>query len=66
MKTNIILEVHGKQIPDKELVEKAKEYWKADGKLIKDIDTLDIYLKPEEHCAYYSINDEEQKGRIEF
>lgn len=41
------------------LLEKyAKESWKQSGYLVKDIKTLDLYIKLEEHTCYFVINDE--------
>lgn len=33
-----------------------KEAWVAQGNKVKEIDTLDIYVKPEEKKAYYVVN----------
>lgn len=65
MKTSLFVEYAGKQVEDKALVAKAKELWVAEGNKIKDIKTLNIYIKPEENAAYYVIN-EETSGKIEF
>ncbi|MCI6017603.1 MAG: DUF6465 family protein [Clostridiales bacterium] len=65
MKTSFYVEFAGKQIEEKALVAKAKEIWSAEGNKIKDIKTLNIYVKPEENAAYYVINDT-VSGKIEF
>lgn len=36
----------------------AKESWKQSGYLVKDIKTLDLYIKLEEQTCYFVINDE--------
>lgn len=33
-----------------------KEAWVAQGNKVKEIDTLEIYVKPEEKKAYYVVN----------
>lgn len=65
MKTTLFVEYAGKQVDDKTLVAKAKELWVAEGNKIKDIKTLNIYVKPEENAAYYVIN-EGTSGKIEL
>lgn len=34
----------------------AKQDWKVAGKLVKDIETIDFYIKPHENKCYYLIN----------
>lgn len=63
MKTNLYIQFSGKQVDEKELVRIAKEQWRDAGHKMKDILTLDIYVKPEEHKAYYAIN-ECERGEI--
>lgn len=58
MKTSFFVECYGKQAAEKDLVAKIKELWAADGHLIKDIKTINLYAKPEESLCYYTINDE--------
>lgn len=58
MKTNFYLQYSGKQIADSDIVATAKDHWKESGNLIKNIKILDIYVKPEEGKAYYTINDD--------
>ncbi len=58
MKTSLIVEYGPKKVDDKTLIAKAKEAWTAGGNKIKDIKTLNIYVKPEESAAYYVINDD--------
>lgn len=65
-KNTIFVQFQGHEVETKELIATAKQYWKQAGYKIGAIKKLDIYVKPEEFCAYYSINDDEQKGRIEF
>ena len=63
MKTNVTVEYAGNQYEEKDIVQKIKEAWVADGKKIKDIQILNLYIKPEEAAAYYVIN-EGETGKI--
>lgn len=56
MKTNIIVEYLGNQVDVKLIETKVRDIWKEEGKLVKDIKTLDIYYKPEESKVYYVVN----------
>lgn len=35
-----------------------KKIWKDAGNRIADLNTMDIYVKPEEKMVYYTINEE--------
>ena len=65
MKTNLYVQYQGQQICDSDLVDRIKADWRNAGRKIKDIDTLDLYVKPEERRVYYAINGE-QTGEIGF
>lgn len=65
VKNNVYVEFYGEQYDTKVLVEKAKEIWKELGYKVKDIETLNIYIKPEEHICYYLIN-ESIEGKFEI
>lgn len=65
MKTSFYVEYAGKQVEEKTVVTKVKELWVADGNKIKDLKTLNLYVKPEEDAAYYVIN-ENVSGKIEL
>ena len=58
MKTEFFIEFDGEQINYMQLIDTAKESWKAENKLVKDISTLNIYFKPSERSCYCVINDE--------
>ena len=62
-KTNIFYQFGGQQIEQLEIIGLIKNEWKAQGHMVKDLKNLEIYLKPEEHTAYYVINDQ-IKGSI--
>lgn len=50
---------------EKALIAAVKEIWTGKGNKIKDIQSLNIYIKPEEKKAYYVINDTEN-GQIDL
>lgn len=53
----IYLEYAGKQILDKDLVEKVKEIWTKElGNKVKDMIDVKIYVQPENNVVYYVIN----------
>lgn len=56
MKTNCYVEYHNRKVLSQDMIDTVKEIWKQDGGLVKDIDTIDIYIKPEEGMCYYVIN----------
>lgn len=58
MKTNLCVEYQGKKISNKEITDKVKDLWKEEGGKVKDLQSIDIYCKPEEGKCYYVINEE--------
>lgn len=64
MKTNILVEYLGNQVDVKVIENKVRELWKEEGKLVKDIKTLDIYYKPEENKVYYVVNGNETNSFV--
>ncbi len=56
MKTNFYVQYMGKEYSEQEIVSQIKQDWKNEGNKIKDMKSLDIYLKVEEGKAYYIIN----------
>lgn len=65
MKSNVYVEYQGQQKLMKDVLAAIKKEWTAAGNKIKDIDTLDMYVKPEENTVYYVINnDEETSGSL--
>lgn len=57
MKTSFNIQFSGRELTEKDMIAKVKEIWVASGNKIKDIQTLNIYCKPEEFQYYYVIND---------
>jgi len=56
MKSTLYVEHFGKQISKNEVVAKAKAIWQSAGNKIKDISSLELYVKPEEGKVYFVIN----------
>lgn len=56
IKINAIVEDHGRQIEESAIVANVKKAWKASGKKIGDIKTIELYIKPEENAVYYVVN----------
>ncbi|MBB5265025.1 hypothetical protein HNP82_002164 [Catenibacillus scindens] len=57
MKTTLFVEYGQNQTEDKALIAKVKEIWVNAGNKIKDINTLNLYVKPEENSVYYVVNE---------
>lgn len=58
MKSLLYVEYMGKQLEEKALIARAKEIWCEAGNKVKDIATLNLYVKPEESKVYYVINED--------
>lgn len=63
VKTALYVQFAGKEFTEKELVDAAKKAYVALGNQASDIKTMDVYVKPEESAAYYTVNGE---GSDEF
>lgn len=62
MKSTYNVEFAGNQIESKEVIARAKKVWVDSGnknRKVKDLKTMDLYLKPEENAVYYVFNEEE-------
>lgn len=53
----IYLQFHGQEIFTKEIMEKAKKAYVAEGHRESSIKSIRLYIKPEENMAYYVINE---------
>jgi len=60
MKTDLYVELNGKQTSSKTLMDIAKEIWKEDGRLMKDLNSIELYFKPDECSCYYIMNGTEK------
>ncbi len=56
MKTNTVIQFNNLEVDEKSIIDAIKEIWSNQGNKIKDIKELQLYIKPEEHTAYYVIN----------
>lgn len=65
MKSRFFVQYQGNEFEEKEIITKIKEIWKEEGNKVKDLKELDIYVKPEEGKAYYTINGE-TRGSIDI
>lgn len=57
LKTTINIQYEGTDVTDKQIIDRIKKDWLEAGNLVKDIDSLDIYVKPAEGIIYYVINE---------
>lgn len=58
-KFDIYIQYGGNEIEQQDVITRVKNIWvKEMGNRIKDIDSLRLYLKPEENAVYYVINEE--------
>lgn len=55
-KTGVVVQFAGKEFSGEELVEAAKKAYAASGQDVSAIETLTVYVKPEESAAYYVVN----------
>lgn len=64
-KKNISIQFRGQDITQAALLEAVRKNLADRGIADADIDKVDLYIKPEEHTAYYVINDE-INGQVGF
>ena len=62
---NVYIQFAGKEILVSGLQEQVKNAWVEQGHRAASVKSVDLYVKPEEHAAYYVINGKET-GRIEL
>lgn len=66
VKTSIVLQYNSLEVDSETLIEKVKESWlKEHQEEDAKIKNIELYIKPEEYCAYYVINSS-QKGKVDF
>lgn len=57
LKSEITLQFDGKSYSQEDLVQIAKDVWKYDlNQKASDLTSIELYVKPEEHMAYYVMN----------
>lgn len=64
-KQQLILQFDGQEADLSALEAIVKKDWKDAGKKLADIESLDIYVKPQEGKAYYVVN-REVEGKIDL
>lgn len=57
MKSRKIVQFGGREVLVEELELKVKDIWREEGRLQKDLKSLNLYIKIEENKCYYVIND---------
>ena len=55
-KTTLTIQASGVEATEAEIKAAVKDAWTAAGNKVKDMETVEIYVKPEEKKAYYVIN----------
>lgn len=63
--TEIVLQFQGNEVAIANVEEKVKAQYVADGHRASSIKSLTVYVKPEEHSAYYVINGD-VTGRVDL
>ena len=59
VKSEITLQFGGNSYSQEKLVQIAKDVWKYDlAQNESDLTSIELYVKPEEHMAYYKMNEE--------
>lgn len=65
-KAELYIQFAGKDIAANDLIKKVQEIWTSElGNRMSTLKNLKLYMKPEEHAAYYVINDD-ISGRIDM
>ena len=63
LKQAVILQFDGKEADLSAVEANVKQAWKDAGHKLTEIQSLDIYVKPEEDMAYYVVN-KETEGKV--
>ena len=56
MKINTIIQYENLEVDEKTIINQIKQLWANEGKKLKDIQDIQMYIKPTEHAVYYVIN----------
>lgn len=57
-KMNFYIQFQDAEYNEQDIIAQVKKNWKDAGNRIADLNTMDIYVKPEEKMVYYTINEE--------
>ncbi len=60
-----VVEYYGRQVEEQDMIANVKKAWTKSGKKVRDIKTMELYIKPEEAAVYYVINGTDT-GAVEF
>jgi len=52
----VFFQYQGKEVSTKDILAKVKDAFVSEGNKKSDIESLEIYIKPEDNAAYYVIN----------
>lgn len=63
--TSMILQFGGNDYDLSAVEANIKKAWKDAGRKLTEMETLDIYVKPEEAAAYYVVN-KDVEGKVEL
>lgn len=56
MKNELYIEYNDLKVEQKDLFDTAKEIWKSEGNKVKDLKSIELYVKPAERKCYYVFN----------
>ncbi|HAN09396.1 MAG TPA: hypothetical protein DCP90_02150 [Clostridiales bacterium] len=56
MKVNFVVQANGTEVTQEQMVNAVKEAWKNEGKMVKDIESMELFYKLEDGKCYYVIN----------
>lgn len=59
-KTSVYLQYAGNEYDESILIENIKNEWAGDDHDVSEVESIEVYIKPEELCAYYVINGTDQ------
>ncbi len=65
IKVKAVVEYYGRQVEEQDMIANVKKAWTKSGKKVRDIKTMELYIKPEEAAVYYVINGTDT-GAVEF
>ncbi|MGL5258647.1 MAG: DUF6465 family protein [Lachnospiraceae bacterium] len=58
LKVSAVVQFAGKSYSNDDLVKIAKDVWRHDlKKKVTELKSIELYIKPEEACVYYVLND---------
>ena len=58
MKISTIIQYDNLEVDEKNIINNIKQLWSSQGKKLKDIKDIQLYIKPTERTVYYVINSE--------